>query len=347
LSHPSIARLISSFRFQDGAYLVLEYASKGDLHDLLRKNGSLDHESTRFVMGEVVAVLQSIHDAGFVYGDLKPENILITESGHIKLTDFGGCRPFTDSAKQLIKSRGRNALKELRDGNWRVAGDARLSSADSGQSLSSNWEDDNRIEGTTAYLPPEVAIGGTPTPAADSWALGCVLYQCLSGKPPIIGDTDEQTVRRIVGFYLDDSKGEDILFGHREAPAFTPITKALIQALLNVDPGSRLSMLSIAQHEFFAGINVFTMFKGSAPALMQGSVAPSMGDTKWTRRQFSSIWAPQPKAYLLGPKSNKSHSSLDMTPFEMEIEEGSEINASFVPKVTLTNILSKIKEVCA
>ncbi len=201
MSHPSIARLISSFRFQDGAYLVLEYASKGDLHDLLRKNGSLDHESTRFVMGEVVAVLQSIHDAGFVYGDLKPENILITESGHIKLTDFGGCRPFTDSAKQLIKSRGRNALKELRDGNWRVAGDARLSSADSGQSLSSNWEDDNRIEGTTAYLPPEVAIGGTPTPAADSWALGCVLYQCLSGKPPIIGDTDEQTVRRIVGLH--------------------------------------------------------------------------------------------------------------------------------------------------
>jgi Protein kinase domain len=57
LSHPGIARLVSSFRFQDGAYLVLEYASRGDLHTLLQKHGSLDIDSTRFVIGEVVAAL--------------------------------------------------------------------------------------------------------------------------------------------------------------------------------------------------------------------------------------------------------------------------------------------------
>ena len=73
LSHPGISRLISSFRFRDGAYLVLEYASGGDLHTLLRKNGSLDHESTRFVIGSVAAALWSIHELGFVYADCKPE----------------------------------------------------------------------------------------------------------------------------------------------------------------------------------------------------------------------------------------------------------------------------------
>ena len=57
LSHPGIARLVSSFRFNDGAYLVLEYASRGDLHSLLLKHGSLDVESTRFVIGEIVATL--------------------------------------------------------------------------------------------------------------------------------------------------------------------------------------------------------------------------------------------------------------------------------------------------
>jgi serine/threonine protein kinase len=325
----------------------LEYASKGDLHDLLRKNGSLDHESTRFVMGEVVAALQSIHDAGFVYSDLKPENILITESGHVKLTDFGACRPFTDSAKQLMKARGRNALNELRDGDWRVADDARFSSKEYGESSAAECDVDNRIEGTTAYLPPEVAMGGTPTPAADSWALGCVLYQCISGKPPILGDTDEQTVRKIVGFHLEGSKVEDELFGRSESSAFKPKTKALIQSLLNLDPGNRLSMLSIAQHEFFAGIDVFTLYKGSAPALMQGSVAPSSRETKWTRRQFSSIWAPQPKAYLLGTSPTRSTSSFDMSAFEMEVEEGTEIDAAFVPKVTSAHTLSKIKEVVA
>ena len=73
LSHPGVARLISSFRFNDGAYLVLEYAEGGDLHTMVTTNGSLDEESARFVCGEVVAGLASIHGRGFVYGDLKPE----------------------------------------------------------------------------------------------------------------------------------------------------------------------------------------------------------------------------------------------------------------------------------
>ena len=73
LSHPGISRLVSSFRFRDGAYLILEYASRGDLHTLLRKNGSLDHDSTRFVIGSVAAALCSIHELGFVYADCKPE----------------------------------------------------------------------------------------------------------------------------------------------------------------------------------------------------------------------------------------------------------------------------------
>ena len=72
LSHPCIARVISSFRFREGVYLVLEYASGGDLHTLLKTNGSLDHDSTRFVMGEVTSALASLHEIGLGYFDLKP-----------------------------------------------------------------------------------------------------------------------------------------------------------------------------------------------------------------------------------------------------------------------------------
>jgi serine/threonine protein kinase len=72
----------------------------------------------RFVIGEVVAALRSVHDAGLVFGDLKPENIVITESGHVKLTDFGACRPFTEEAREALRG-SRHAVRSLRDGDWR------------------------------------------------------------------------------------------------------------------------------------------------------------------------------------------------------------------------------------
>ena len=90
-SHPGIARLVASFRWREGAYLVLEYAKFGDLHSqvctVLRgdvsnpawgfthvalcllqvtRRGSLDLESTRFIVGEVVSALASVHEAGCV-----------------------------------------------------------------------------------------------------------------------------------------------------------------------------------------------------------------------------------------------------------------------------------------
>lgn len=122
-------------------------------------------------------------------GDLKPENILITESGHLKLTDFGGCRPVTQKTKELIQSIAQNALKDLRDGDWKaktckenstesVADDGVMEEMGEGNKDEEvNDEDDIRVEGTTAYLPPEVVLGAYPTTAADSWALGCVMFQ--------------------------------------------------------------------------------------------------------------------------------------------------------------------------
>ena len=98
LSHPGVARLVSAFRFRDGAHLVLEYASGGDLHALVTENGSLDEPSARFACGEVLAALCDVQAKGLVYGDLKPENVLVTESGHFKLGDFGGCRAVVTAA---------------------------------------------------------------------------------------------------------------------------------------------------------------------------------------------------------------------------------------------------------
>ena len=80
LGHPGVCRLISAFRYTGSAYLVIEFAGKGDLHSHLTKHGRLDALATRFVLGEICAALLSLHGLGFSYNDLKPENVLITVS---------------------------------------------------------------------------------------------------------------------------------------------------------------------------------------------------------------------------------------------------------------------------
>lgn len=352
-SHPGIARLISTFRFRDGAYLVLEYASGGDLHTLLKKNGSLDHPSTRFVAGETIAAILSIHEAGFVYCDLKPENILITESGHIKLTDFGGARPFSKEAKELVYISSKNILKNLRNGDWRD-----LSTANSffekgsvsveGQGHSDNElkvaagieEEEFRIEGTTAYLPPEVVVGGIPTTAADSWALGCVLYQCIAGRPPLLEDTDHLTRHRIVTFELSTSNEEDDFFGRQVGSSFRPEARDLIRRLLSRNSDNRPTMADVARDTYFDGEDILSLHKRPPHPLDIGGVAPS-ADAKWNRRQFSSIWAPQPKAYSID--SLRDHSGPLQKPDQhFLIPEGDESEASFLP--TRRTNLTKIGE---
>jgi serine/threonine protein kinase len=107
------------------------------------------------------------------------------------LTDFGGCRPVTQKTKELIQSIAQNALKDLRDGDWKaktvkenaaepMADDGvmeELEEAEGNQNEEVDDDEDIRVEGTTAYLPPEVVLGAYPTTAADSWALGCVMFQ--------------------------------------------------------------------------------------------------------------------------------------------------------------------------
>ena len=118
MAHPGVCRLISSFQYKNNAYLVLEYCSRGDLHQLIVRKGALSAYHTRFVIGEVSAAIAYIHDRGFSFNDLKPENVLITELGHIKVADFGACRPVSvDGKKALYNSWV--ALADLRNGDWR------------------------------------------------------------------------------------------------------------------------------------------------------------------------------------------------------------------------------------
>lgn len=304
LSHPGIARMVSAFRYREGAYLVLEYASKGDLHTILVQQGPLPEATARFFIGEVVAALCAIHEAGFVYSDLKPENIVVTSTCHAKLTDFGGCRPLTGEARERTKL---SLLRRLRDGDWRAKegpdSDSRAEeSAELDEADALAAADDNRVEGTMLYLPPEVIHGGLPTLAADAWALGCTTYQLLSGKPPIWVDSElEDDLRhRIVHFKVDE--------GHTSMEAVPESSRDLISKLMQSDVGARLSVQGAAEHPFFQGESVFRLHarpRGPEVAGAQRRAAKAEeGDERWQKRQFSKIWSVQPSPQDYAMPSN-------------------------------------------
>lgn len=266
-----------------------------------------------------MAALCSIHDNGFVFGDLKPENILITESGHIKVADFGACRPVSEAAKSSLNS-SRDALRTLRDGDWRVKaglppnplytvgfgrkdGDTDSDSdvaEKGGHGASAGEEGESRAEGTAAYMPPEVARGSSPGFGADAWALGCVTFLCLSGRPPIFAETDEIIMARIVRFSSGDAGGS--AGGGSNHPVLPPAVsespRLFVRALMEPDPKIRLGVERAAKHEFLAkgGTDVFLLHRQKPVELAQGAVAPNPR-AAWSRRQNSMIWAPMPQEY--------------------------------------------------
>lgn len=73
------------FRYHDAAYMVIEYASQGDLHTKIIQCGPFKPYQCQFVVGEIAAALSYLHDMDFSFNDLKPENVLITALGHVKV----------------------------------------------------------------------------------------------------------------------------------------------------------------------------------------------------------------------------------------------------------------------
>lgn len=242
----------------------------------------------------------------------------------------------TQEAKKLVKESSRNLLKQLRDGDWK-ANATKLSSPDA-NATGESGDDDLRIEGTTAYLPPEVVIGGFPTTAADVWALGCVLFQCMSGRPPMLEDTDDLTARRIVSF---DVKSDEKNFFGEYGTTFRTDAKALIKMMLHRDAAYRPDIVQIAETDFFEGMDIFSLHRKPAHPLDIGSTAPTKIDAKWSRRQFSSIWAPQPRAYNIGAASN--HLPIADSSQSRPIDEGDEADEEFLPGQK-TPLLTKIRE---
>ncbi|MBI5282822.1 MAG: protein kinase [Candidatus Solibacter usitatus] len=160
LAHPGIAHIYELGQSEDGQpFFVMEYVPGRNLSDLLAA-GPLEITTTLDVMRALASALAEAHRHGVVHRDIKPANIRVTDGGEVKVLDFG-----------LAKT-SRPAGPAAGDGT-----------------LTAPLIETGLIEGTPGYLAPEQASGKPVDARSDLFSTGCVLYQCLTGKRPFVGES--------------------------------------------------------------------------------------------------------------------------------------------------------------
>jgi eukaryotic-like serine/threonine-protein kinase len=93
LSHPNIVSIFDRGASEDGTYYIaMEYLPGGTLKDRITSKGALPPRTAAAVALQIAEALQAAHERGVIHRDIKPHNILITESGDVKVTDFGIAR---------------------------------------------------------------------------------------------------------------------------------------------------------------------------------------------------------------------------------------------------------------
>lgn len=216
--HPFFIRLHSTFHDANKLYFVVTYAKNGELLPHIVKYGSFDADVTRFYTAEIISALEHLHSLGIVHRDLKPENILLDERMHIQITDFG-------SAKII----SREFCDEVDIGEIELNGH-------------------NSFVGTAQYVSPEMLSDKSCSPSTDLWALGCIIYQMISGLPPFRASNEYLTFQKILKLKYDFPDG------------FNHVVRDLVESLLVIDPNQRLGAASkggypaLKGHEFFTEV---------------------------------------------------------------------------------------------
>lgn len=182
--HPNVVQISDFGLLVDGrSYLVMECIDGTTLSSVI-KQGAIAPRRACVIGQQIARGLQAIHEQGIIHRDLKPENIFVINinDGHevIKIVDFGLARPIrteSDDRPLRVHYPSADAMKAL-----------------SGNHIPMNMTIPGTVMGTPAYMSPEQATAGDMDVRTDQYALGCVLYQMLTGSLPF----QEKSLQRLL-----------------------------------------------------------------------------------------------------------------------------------------------------
>ena len=205
LTHPNVCTLFDTGSEGEVAYFVMELL-EGETLTARIARGPIGEEEARRIAADVARGLARAHELGFVHRDLKPQNVFLTTTG-AKILDFGLARSGSSAAAE-------------NDETASLLTEAGL------------------LLGTVGYMAPEQLRGEPPAAAADLWALGCVLYECLAGRRTFGGRNAQETFAATLTSPPEWSA----------LPAgLTASTRSLLEHLLDKDPDARLSNAAAAE----------------------------------------------------------------------------------------------------
>jgi eukaryotic-like serine/threonine-protein kinase len=131
-------------------YIVMEYVNGRTLKEVLTAEGPLQPRRALEISADVCAALEFSHRHGIIHRDIKPGNVMLTQTGQVKVMDFGIARALASGASTMTQT--------------------------------------SAVIGTAQYLSPEQARGEAVDARSDVYATGCVVFELLTGHPPFVGD---------------------------------------------------------------------------------------------------------------------------------------------------------------
>jgi serine/threonine protein kinase/Tfp pilus assembly protein PilF len=172
LSHPNIATVHDFGETPDGQpFIVMELVEGRELGDLLREGGLTLARAVEIVC-EVGEALSEAHLRGVVHRDVKPSNVVVNSRGSVKVLDFGLAKVVSEGQHAASTPEAETLMK------FRTRSDV--------------------LVGTPLYLSPEQAKGAEVDARSDLFALGAVLYECVTGQPAFSGTTVMEIAGQVI-----------------------------------------------------------------------------------------------------------------------------------------------------
>ena len=159
-----------------------------------------------------------------------------------------------------------------------IMGNGAIKISDFGSARKVADQQDMHLQGTAEYLAPELIDGSEASPAADLWAVGCMLYQLLSGRVPYYHG-EQQKLFTVI----------------KTAPVIFPVNypkeaRDLVEKLLVKEPTKRVTLKGVKGHKFFEGFNWNDIGSIEVPVAVKGQVETDSIDVKVKQRKFSMLF---------------------------------------------------------